>query len=107
MGIIRESNQTLDNPRHSDILIDDISETITIMARKNNRIMAINVFDYDQYEMCQAAIRNAVIVWINKAKGKLKSEMADIFSYDEYDQLAENGRRGARAGRRLKNETNV
>uniref|UniRef100_A0A6M3J090 Uncharacterized protein n=1 Tax=viral metagenome TaxID=1070528 RepID=A0A6M3J090_9ZZZZ len=46
MGTLRESNQLLDNPRHSDVLLDDINETITIV----NQYKTFDVFDYDQYD---------------------------------------------------------
>jgi len=50
-------------------------------------------------------IHEKILIKKFDASGRLYD--IDIFSYDEYDQLAENGRRSARAGRRLKNETNV
>ena len=31
-------------------------------------------------------------------------EVVDSFTYDEYEELLESGRRGARAGRKLRNE---
>lgn len=50
MGIIRESSCYNDNPRHSNILFDNIDETITIISKAFDDVTTIDVFDYDQYE---------------------------------------------------------
>jgi len=46
MGTLRKSIRMFDTPRKSDILLDDINETITIV----NQYKTFDVFDYDQYD---------------------------------------------------------
>ena len=46
MGTLRESIRMFDTPRKSDILLDDINETITIV----NQDRTFDVFDYDQHD---------------------------------------------------------
>lgn len=49
MGTIRVSNHYSDNPRHSNILLDDINEMITIRSKSFDTVVTFDVFDYDQY----------------------------------------------------------
>ena len=73
MGTIRESCDPRmkapssmfgfgDLPKKTDILIDDICQTVVIKNEKEG----IDVLTYDEFEICMLVARNAVIKLIKK-----------------------------------------
>ena len=78
MGILRDSFGPDELPRVSNILLDDISQTIKIKRLVSSGIRG----DYSNIHTY------------------------DILTYDEYEELIKNGLVGARAGRKLRNESN-